>query len=196
MAIYFPPRVNVSTFNPENFIDIGTPDSTASAEQTLTALEAETNAITASATAQATKFADILTQPKINIALTVTGTFNVGASGVTFTINTPLSIGYYYYVLINLNFYQSGTNSGGTLFPIQGIQCFSSLTNSYAGWSSDKTSSTTFANPGVSFSFLEQGNNANPSFTLTFPQSGGYSTNPNSFTANGYINITGITASS
>jgi len=197
MAVYFPPRVNVSTFNPINFIDIGSIDSTASNSATLDLLEAETDAITTAAAEQQVKFSEILTNPKINFSINLSGTFNVGATGVTLTLgDMEYSINYYYYATLYLNFIQSGANSGGTIFAIQDVQCFSNLTNSYSAYASEKTGNSAFGHPGFQATFLGQGFNQVPTFKFTFPEAGGgYTTNPNSFTAQGFINIIGITVS-
>jgi hypothetical protein len=191
MANYIAPRANVNVFNPENFLQIASPS--VSNKATTDALKADTDAITASATAQQIKFAKITSQPKMNQTISLSGTFNVGATGISLTLPVTLTTDFFYYLTFNLNFIQSGANSGGTVFAISGIQCYNNWTQSYTSWSSLQLSNVIYSNPGFQYSAQAMGNNAQPTLTFYFPvSSGGYTTNPNSFTATGIYSIFGV----
>ena len=183
---YYPPRVNVSVFNPANFVNLGEANSTITNQQTIDTLKAQTDTITTNATAQNTKFKAIIDCPftsgNFNESFTLTGTFNTSQ---TYEIPYILTDKYYYFVSIYLNYTQSGTPVA-----IQSIYVYNSWTSTNAGWNAPDAFNTESANPSLQMSFAGVGINTKPLLTFTYGYTG--TPNTNSFTASGKFTIIGI----
>lgn len=191
---YYPPRVSVPVFNPDNFLELGQITASTTSQNTIDLLKAETDQITTDADAQNVKFKAITTipyttPPSYNGSISVSGTFT---GTQTFTIPYVLSTDFYYYISMNFNYVQAGasvspvssilvtnsnwTNTGSTAFTQQ------FWTDLYS------TSVITSNAPAFQMTWCGVGTNVQPSFVITYPSS----VNGNSFTMTGTYTVIGL----
>jgi len=181
MFSYLPPTAVLSIFNPQNF---GVADTININSATL---QADTDLILAEANAQNTKFLAMSSLPAKNLLIAFTGSFNVGATGVNYTMPYTLSTGYYYIISATFNFLQIGTP-----LAITAVNVTNNWLNTTNSWSSLNTSNAIYGFPSLQFTIQGLGTGSQPVFTFTFPTTSGYTTNTNTFNATGYYSIIGI----
>jgi hypothetical protein len=193
---YLPPRVQVSVFNPDNFLVLGDTSSTVTNQQTVDLLKTQTDAITASATAQKIKI-DSLVLPLnyIYSPINFTNTFN----NATYIFDTSYttSTDYFYIFTYEIHFQQNGTNSGGTIFAIPGVFLLVNFTGQDLGFQTASTftgsSGSQYGHPSIRGTVIGQGTSGNLTTTLSFPMNDGtLNTNPNSYVATGTFSVIGI----
>jgi hypothetical protein len=187
MVSYEPPKDVLSIFNPNTFPTVST------ININTTTLKADTDAIQTAANAQYTKFSAISSLLFSNTSINFTvSTFDLGATGHTWTPAVTLSSSYYWILSIQMNIAQSA--SVQAVSAVEGVLLTNNWLNTQNSWSSTATGSSVYGNPAVTFTMLGLGNDAEPAFVITFPQytTAGYATNPNSWTATGTIQAIGI----
>jgi hypothetical protein len=183
---YYPPRVSVPVFNPDNFIDLGQITASSTSQTTIDLLKAETDIVTADADAQNLKFKQITeipiesSPPYYNESLAISGFFN---GTQTLIIPYVFSIEYYYFVSINFNYVQVGSA------PIDRILVNdTNWTITQQFWDNTNLSNAQGVNPSFQMTFAGVGTGVQPSFTITYPGS----VTSNSFTLTGKYTIIGI----
>jgi hypothetical protein len=183
MVSYLPPSANLSIFNPQNFGSF-----TDAVVVNSATLKTNTDLIQSEATAQNTKFLAISSNPAKNVAISFSGSFNVGATGVSFTMPYTLSSSYYYIINVNMTLSQIGAP-----LSIQGVTVVNNWLNTTNSWSClIGGAGNIYGFPAIQYTIQGLGTNIQPTFKLTFPTTAGYSTNTNTFTASGYYSIIGI----
>lgn len=192
---YYPPRVQVDVFNPDNFIELGQITASTTSQTTIDLLKAETDQVKTDADAQNVKFKAITTipytsPPNFNGTITVSGTFN---GTQTFVIPYTIVTAYYYYISMNFNYVQA---SGG-VSPVTSILVTNTNWTTQLGsptqqfWSNLFSTGTAITGNNPSFQMTWCGpvfTNVQPSFTITYPSS----VNGNSFTMTGKYTVIGI----
>ena len=180
---YYPPRVSVNVFNPDNFLSLGQTNATVTNQATVDKLKADTDAITTDANTQNARFkliTDIFfdSPPVYNETISFSGYIN---GTQTFQIPYVFGTGYYYTLAIIINYTQLGT-----VVPIPSIVVTDSWTGTSQFWTGP--SNTNSANPTLQASFSAAGNNTNPVLTFTYPGT----TSGNQFTATGKFSVIGL----
>lgn len=186
---YYPPRVSVPVFNPDNFIEIGQITATTTSQTTIDLLKAETDVVTADADAQNLKFREITdipyaSPPSYNGPISVSGTFT---GTQTFVIPYILSSDYYYLVSMNFNYVQS---AGGIVTVASILVNNTNWTVTQQYWSNIYATggSVSGSDPAFQMTWSAPGTNVQPSFTITYPSS----VNSSAFTMTGKFTVIGI----